>query len=333
MVALAATGWIGITLVLIRVTKVAAAQVTGPGPARTEDAVTLLAGVGGLLAAGWLALAALVAILAAVSPRSWVGAAAARAGVRIAPAGLRRAVVLAIGVGLVGATPAVAAPVRSVGGVGLPAAVVPGPAPGTGTAATVEPRAVAPDVRVRSVISSGAQVVGPPPEPSAGEPTISGHLAAEAPAEGLLDPAWAATGPTGEGFTEAPPVAAEGGSRVGTASGGPALPGQRVATQARPPGASVRPRPRAGDAVVVRRGDCLWAIAARTLGSATADADIAAEWPRWYAANRATIGDRPDLLQPGQRLYPPGERPDGPPGDGGPTNGTPAGDDRAGGPR
>lgn len=56
------------------------------------------------------------------------------------------------------------------------------------------------------------------------------------------------------------------------------------------------------DEVVVRRGDTLWDLAARTLPPTATDAEIAAEWPRWYAANAATIGADPDLLLPGQRL-------------------------------
>jgi hypothetical protein len=33
--------------------------------------------------------------------------------------------------------------------------------------------------------------------------------------------------------------------------------------------------------------------------------DIAAAWPRWYAANRAVIGPDPGLIRPGQELMPP----------------------------
>jgi nucleoid-associated protein YgaU len=57
--------------------------------------------------------------------------------------------------------------------------------------------------------------------------------------------------------------------------------------------------------LVVRRGDTLWAIAARQLGPAATDAEIAEQWPRWWAANRAQIGDDPDLLLPGQVLVAP----------------------------
>ncbi len=55
----------------------------------------------------------------------------------------------------------------------------------------------------------------------------------------------------------------------------------------------------------MRRGDTLWALAARRLGPDATDAEIAAEWPRWYGANDAVIGSDPDLLLPGQRLSPP----------------------------
>lgn len=57
--------------------------------------------------------------------------------------------------------------------------------------------------------------------------------------------------------------------------------------------------------MVVRRGDTLWAIAARHLGVGATDADVAHEWPRWWDANRTTIGSDPDVLRPGQFLVPP----------------------------
>ncbi|MBM6404393.1 LysM peptidoglycan-binding domain-containing protein [Phycicoccus sp. CSK15P-2] len=56
------------------------------------------------------------------------------------------------------------------------------------------------------------------------------------------------------------------------------------------------------DEVVVRRGDSLWAIAARHLGEGATDAEVAEAWPRWHAANRAVVGPDPDLLRPGQVL-------------------------------
>ena len=66
--------------------------------------------------------------------------------------------------------------------------------------------------------------------------------------------------------------------------------------------------------VTVRRGDTLWDLAARRLGSTASDAEIAAEWPRWYAANRDVVGADPDLLVPGQQLVPPADHVAGPDG-------------------
>jgi len=57
--------------------------------------------------------------------------------------------------------------------------------------------------------------------------------------------------------------------------------------------------------VVVRRGDSLWAIAARHLGHDASDAEIARAWPAWFEANRRVVGDDPDLLRPGQVLRAP----------------------------
>lgn len=61
----------------------------------------------------------------------------------------------------------------------------------------------------------------------------------------------------------------------------------------------------ADDTYVVRRGDALWDIAARHLGPAASAAQIAREWPRWYEANRAVIGDNPNVIRPGEVLRAP----------------------------
>jgi hypothetical protein len=68
---------------------------------------------------------------------------------------------------------------------------------------------------------------------------------------------------------------------------------------------TVRPRLAATDAVVVRRGDTLWDIAARHLGPDASAGEIAQEWPRWHSANRQVIGTDPHHLLPGQQLHPP----------------------------
>lgn len=59
--------------------------------------------------------------------------------------------------------------------------------------------------------------------------------------------------------------------------------------------------------VVVRRGDSLWTIAQRHVPPGATAAQIAAEWPRWYSANRPVVGADPNLLLPGQRLVPPAD--------------------------
>jgi nucleoid-associated protein YgaU len=71
--------------------------------------------------------------------------------------------------------------------------------------------------------------------------------------------------------------------------------------QARP---DVDNRPAAAG-YVVRPGDTLWAIAARQLGPHATAAQIAAQWPRWYASDRSVIGDDPNLIRPGELLRAP----------------------------
>lgn len=66
-----------------------------------------------------------------------------------------------------------------------------------------------------------------------------------------------------------------------------------------------RPAVRIEPDVVVKPGDTLWAIAARSLPAGSGDADIAAACADWYATNRAVIGDDPDLIHPLQHLSPP----------------------------
>lgn len=139
-----------------------------------------------------------------------------------------------------------------------------------------------------------------------------------------------AIGVAGPGLAATPPaaVAADGFGRRSVAPaadqglpspGWSALPapGWRPTTPRRPP-AIVRAAPPVhlvtgtgartaapDDEVVVRRGDSLWHLAARSLGPSATVAEIAAEWPRWWRANRDVIGADPDLLVPGARLRAP----------------------------
>ena len=57
---------------------------------------------------------------------------------------------------------------------------------------------------------------------------------------------------------------------------------------------------------LVKPGDSLWSIAEAHLPAA-ADAQVVQAWPRWYAANRSTVGPDPHLIRPGQLLHIPDE--------------------------
>jgi nucleoid-associated protein YgaU len=60
-----------------------------------------------------------------------------------------------------------------------------------------------------------------------------------------------------------------------------------------------QPAAGAGQSYTVQKGDSLSKIAKKHLGDANA-------WKKIYEANRATIGDDPDLIKPGQKLQIPG---------------------------
>ena len=57
--------------------------------------------------------------------------------------------------------------------------------------------------------------------------------------------------------------------------------------------------------VVVKHGDTLWGIAARSLPHHASAAQIAEACAAWYAANQTVIGGDPDMIHPLQRLTPP----------------------------
>ncbi len=61
----------------------------------------------------------------------------------------------------------------------------------------------------------------------------------------------------------------------------------------------------ADSGVVVHRGDSLWAIAARHLPAQADVADVETAWHQWYSANKAVIGNDPNVILPGQILLPP----------------------------
>ena len=137
--------------------------------------------------------------------------------------------------------------------------------------------------------------------------TVANHGAHAAPTP--TSPQAAAAGPAVDVRAYAQPdrvgpsqvPLANGADLVGSA----ADPGPMLPPPDRPDGRPPTDRPHRRSAVVVRPGDSLWAIAARALPGDQRAAEIAAEWPRWYAANRAVIGNDPDLIHPGQRLRAP----------------------------
>jgi resuscitation-promoting factor RpfA len=130
-------------------------------------------------------------------------------------------------------------------------------------------------------------------------------LAVAALGIGAATPARSALAAPGEGGRPRPPVVA------------PARPGAEPldwpapSPAARQPARAAAPRPvRSQDrparaTVTVRPGDCLWSLAARSLGPDADTAQVATQWPHWWAANRAVIGADPDLLRPGLRLQVP----------------------------
>lgn len=160
-------------------------------------------------------------------------------------------------------------------------------------------------------------------------PGRAGGLA-EALARRCLPPVLRAALVTGLGLSAAVlPASAAGADRERPAStrvvpdldrpaaGRPALTTVPAPTAPPPAPTAAHPAPPSADpaaasAVLVRPGDSLWAIAARALGPRATDRAVAAAWPRWWAANRAVIGDDPDLIRPGQQLTPPTSRKDRP---------------------
>jgi nucleoid-associated protein YgaU len=242
-----------------------------PSPDSPADLLVLvLAGAGALLAA-WLGLGFTMAALAALP--GTIGAAFDVAASRVAPTAVRRIVALLLGTALT-------------------ATLVPSPAGAAG--------ALSAGHRGAACGSSSVSDPGMPP-----------------PAAGAPDPAFRQTSPAPSAAVggSAPPPAPDPSFRP-TVGAGVAKP-DRTAYTPQAPAPPSAPRglgpldkaPRAGTSVeenvVVRRGDTLWHIAARYLGPGATTAEIAHEWPRWHAANRAVIGDDPDLIHPGQLLTPP----------------------------
>jgi hypothetical protein len=245
------------------------------GPARADEVVLALAAWAGLAIALWLALGLFLGALALLPGAIGRGCAAVAA--RITPRLVRDMLRLALG--------------ASVGTLALP------------TGAAAEPHGV-----------GGTDVIAPAPLLDPGY-----HQTRHADAISPLSAASTASSsitPTA-GATSVPVGGIRPSTRAGqpSASAGDPVPGpgwrptRPLPTLDSGQSALLAPSPRRQtamiDTVTVRRGDTLWSIAAAHLGQEATAAEVAREWPRWYAANEASIGDDPDVIQPGTRLVPP----------------------------
>lgn len=235
-------------------------------PATTaEDLLVALAAGLGGALAATWAVAAAAMALGQLAPTTAGAAALSRTAQRLLPAVLRGLLVVALGAGPVAAA-------------GPALAAVP----------------LASDVVPPAATTSGALVASPAALP--GEAGRASSTAALPPSVVAVAPE-VTTGPQGApDVTWRPSAPPRPTSAAVDAAGSLVVPPPRVADDA---------RERAGQVVVVVRGDTLWDIARRWLPAGADDGEVAAAWPAWYAANRAVIGEDPDLLLPGQRLVPP----------------------------
>lgn len=161
-----------------------------------------------------------------------------------------------------------------------------------------------------TAVAAGATTAPSPPAvattpaaPSAPGVPADREVAYERP--GPPDPSFAPVGDPGPGGAATSP-GTDAGVRAPDAGWTPARP-----RPTRQPGLDVlggRPVAEADvedGTYVVRRGDCLWDVVERHLGRRATTAAVAEAVPRWYAANRAVIGDDPDLISPGTTLHAP----------------------------
>lgn len=142
------------------------------------------------------------------------------------------------------------------------------------TAFDSEPRGVVADPGFTPTGSADARIIDPGFAPLPADPGFTPHTT----------PAPEATAPPSPGFTPTAP---------------------RVRPQVDPGLLGGRVSQSSDGEVVVHRGDTLWAIAARHLGSQATDAEIARAWPSWFQLNRDLIGEDPDVILPGQILHVP----------------------------
>lgn len=242
---------------------------------------------------GWLVLTIGVAALTRLPGR--LGRAAGAVFGRIAPGILRRALIAGVGLSLLAGTTACGTDRSDRIDTGSAPAPAPAAAaialPGAGTAARGVPF---PRPAVHAPAAPGAAARGAA-DPGAATPGASDQIDLDwpvrrpgsGPATPSIDLDWPGAGAPDPSSRSAKPLAANKSD---------------ASSRAHP--AAVRPT----TVVVVQAGDTLWSLAADQLadrGGTPTDAQIDAAWRLWYAANRAVIGDDPNLILPGQQLLPP----------------------------
>jgi hypothetical protein len=278
---------VGVSALLVLLVPALQASALVPGAARADDVLLVLMAWVGVGLAGWLAAGSLLGVLALLPGTT--GRVAGEVAERLTPLAVRRLLTFTLGAA-VGSCALPAAPVAS---------AATAPAGRTSVAPAPQP---ANDELVPGYAPTVAQAAGPKAAgPKAGARTRlddgPGFLPTLEPLDGKrVDPpalAGSASGASAPALTRGPGYLPSAPPRVHDADGPRLLvPAPRLASSTH-------------ELVTVRRGDSLWSIASRHLGSGASDVQVAREWPRWYAANRDLIGDDPDLLVPGQQLRPP----------------------------
>jgi LysM repeat protein len=217
---------------------------------------------------------------------------------RYAPALVRRVLVVAIGAGM------------SVSVVAGANAATPVDELDVGWAVT-EPAATAPTAEALREATEAAPSTTPAAAPAADDVAPSTGVPTPAPdlSPAPVSPAGPATPATTSPVDPAPLAALVGEAPATVTTTASAVTGPATgrpttgATAATPVPVE---SPADAGTVLVGPGDSLWRIAARALPPGATDAEIAAEWPRWYAANVAVVGPDPGVLHPGQVLRAPG---------------------------
>lgn len=283
---------VGVGALLLLLAPARQSSALAPGAARPDEVLLALIAWAGVGLAAWLTLGSLLAVLALLP--GGAGRAATHVAERVTPLAVRRLLTFTLGAA-VGSCALPAAPVSSAssgpvtagrGGSG-PAAQDPGTTllPGYAPTGGRAPRAQSPtdDALVRENQGPGfLPTLGQPASPRIEAPAPSWAAATSAPAP-TRDPGYLPTAP--------PRVHDADRSRL-------LAPAPRIVASTH-------------ELVTVRRGDTLWSIVFRHLGSGASDVEVAHEWPRWFTANRTVIGEDPDLLVPGQQLRPPPSPGDG----------------------